>query len=382
MKKCCHSLFLLVFLLPVQLMAQAMLPEFTVKELTRGKIQISWNNPYPNCIQLAIQRSTDSSKNFRTLFSSQSPELVSNGYVDSKPLAAPKTWYRIFYAIQGGAYFFTKAIGIESRFTSSAPAAITGITGVQIIAPDEKDLTVIYFEKKPLFRLNEKEYLRFRDSVNTHTKDRLHRINEHWVEWAPEKKQTGANSIDIYFRDSLLTTVNRKDWIRYKDSILTKTKDTLVAITDNRVQLQRYTVPAGSAIAVYRNDSLLITLDPLQYKRFRDSVSMSTRDTIFIRSNQYVEIHSYVPRYIWKPSAYIFTNSKGYVTIRIPDIRQHRYHVIFYEEDGTELFRIKHLKEAELVLDKTDFVHAGWFLFELFEDDRLKEKNRFLLTRD
>ena len=49
--------------------AQTALPGFTVKELTKGKTQISWINPYPSCIQLAVQRSYDSITNFRTIFS-------------------------------------------------------------------------------------------------------------------------------------------------------------------------------------------------------------------------------------------------------------------------------------------------------------------------
>ena len=56
--------------------------------------------------------------------------------------------------------------------------------------------------------------------------------------------------------------------------------------------------------------------------------------------------------------------------------------MFFYEEDGTELFRIKTIKEPELILDKTDFIHAGWFSFELFEDDKLKERNKFYLSKD
>jgi hypothetical protein len=80
--------------------AQGILPDITVRELTKGKVQISWNNPYETCIQLAIQRSTDSVNNFRTIFSSQSPELPSNGYVDNKPLRGIKSYYRIFYVRQ------------------------------------------------------------------------------------------------------------------------------------------------------------------------------------------------------------------------------------------------------------------------------------------
>jgi hypothetical protein len=70
------------------------------------------------------------------------------------------------------------------------------------------------------------------------------------------------------------------------------------------------------------------------------------------------------------------------VTILLPDVKLHRYHIVFYDADSTELFRLKAIRDNELFLDKANFVHAGWFSFELFEDDKLKEKNKFLLTRD
>ena len=110
MKPICRLFVVIGLFFSVSSFAQNVLPDFTVKELTKGKIQISWNNPYKNCIQLAIQRSSDSSKNFRTIFSAQSPELATNGYVDSKLLPVEISYYRIFFVLQGGQYFFSKAI--------------------------------------------------------------------------------------------------------------------------------------------------------------------------------------------------------------------------------------------------------------------------------
>ena len=37
---------------------------------------------------------------------------------------------------------------------------------------------------------------------------------------------------------------------------------------------------------------------------------------------------------------------------------------------------------TDRVLDKTNFVHAGWFTYELYEDEKLKEKNKFQLQKD
>lgn len=387
MRPILRSIFVIAVLLAVfPVCAQGLLPDFSVKELTKGKIQISWNNPYRNCVQLAIQRSQDSSKNFRTIFSSQSPELASNGYVDNRPIPGVKNYYRIFYAMETGAYFFTRAIPVETQLPAKpavtvppadAPAKEISLT---IIPPGKvapKDLTSIYLKKTLLFQLDKKAYQHFKDSINSRTSDALRRLNKKAVEWIPVKKELYF----IYQYQQLLTELNAKAYLKFKDSIRYRTKDTLYVADANHIQLKPYIEPTKKRVFIYRNDSLLQTLEPARYRLFRDSVSTQTKDTLYVTDNEHVKIHAFVPKYVWKPSDYIFTNNKGYVTILLPLVKQHKYQVIFYEEDGSELFRIKTVKEPELILDKTDFVHSGWFYFELFEDDQLKEKNKFFLPK-
>ncbi|MEO8173057.1 MAG: hypothetical protein ABI581_08235 [Sediminibacterium sp.] len=352
--------------------AQNPLPDLTVKELTRGKIQVSWYSPERNCVQIAVQRSVDSNKNFRTIFSAQSPELANNGFVDNKPIIG-KAYYRIFYVTEGGAYFFTRNIMIE---TQPAPFAETTLHSFE----KAKDLTNIYVKKQLVFRLTKEEYARFRDSIFK-TKDILHRVDANNVEWRPApglKKDV----VRIYQKDMLLAELDKARYELFKDSIKEYTRDTLYAIDASRVQVHPFIpIPRGS-VFIYRNDSLLQQMDLTMYRRFKDSVTTQTKDTLFAKENNRVDIHPFYPKYAWRPSQYIFTNSKGYLTIILPLANRHKYHIIFYEEDGTELFRIRSVKETELILDKTDFVHAGWFMFELFEDDKLKEKNKFFLTKD
>lgn len=369
--------------------SQSLLPDFAARELTRGKIQISWNNPYRNCVQLAIQRSLDSSKNFRTIFSSQSPELASNGYVDNRPVPGVKNFYRIFYSLEGGTYFFTRAIAVETSLpTKSLPLvhpAVTATKPLIIEKPDtpipavteKKNLTSIYLQKKVLFRFDKAGYARFKDSINTKTKDKLRRLNERAVEWIPVKKELYF----IYKDQQLVAELNKKSYLKWKDSIRYKTRDTLYALDAYHSQIHSYVAPPKAYVFIYRNDSLLQVLETALYRKFKDSIASKTKDTLFASDEQHVEIRPFVPRYVWKPSDYIFTNNKGYVTILLPLVKQHTYSVIFYEEDGSELFRIKNLKEQELILDKTDFVHAGWFYFSLFENEKLKEKNKFFLPR-
>ena len=103
--------------------------------------------------------------------------------------------------------------------------------------------------------------------------------------------------------------------------------------------------------------------------RVRDSVNYGIKQGIPKRSD-------------FIPSFYVYTNKDGYLFINLPDAEKKKYHIKFYEEDETLLFELKNIKEPALTLDKTNFLHAGWFKFELYNDDKLVEKNRFYLAKD
>ncbi len=82
------------------------------------------------------------------------------------------------------------------------------------------------------------------------------------------------------------------------------------------------------------------------------------------------------------PSFLVYTNREGYVLISLPDANMKKYRIRFYEEDETFLFEIRNIKETALTLDKTNFIHAGWFRFELYNDDQLVEKNKIYLAKE
>lgn len=82
------------------------------------------------------------------------------------------------------------------------------------------------------------------------------------------------------------------------------------------------------------------------------------------------------------PSFYVYTNKEGYVYINLPDAEKQKYHIRFFEEDNTPLFEIKNIRQSGLTLDKTNFLHAGWFNFELYNEEKLVEKNKFYLARE
>jgi hypothetical protein len=56
--------------------------------------------------------------------------------------------------------------------------------------------------------------------------------------------------------------------------------------------------------------------------------------------------------------------------------------VSFFEENKRPLFEIKEVRSNSLTVDKSNFVHSGWFWFELFEDGKLKERHKIFIPKD
>ena len=93
-------------------------------------------------------------------------------------------------------------------------------------------------------------------------------------------------------------------------------------------------------------------------------------------------IKPFVAKEVYKPSLFVFTGRDGHVTIALPNVTSKKYNVKFFEDDTTPIFEVKEVKESPLILDKTNFMHAGWFRFELYENGQLKEKHRLYIPKD
>lgn len=262
-----------MILIAGRLFSQDTLPGFTIIE--RGdKVVVSWTNRYQNLVQLNVQRSYDSLRFFSTIFSAPSPEIPQNGFTDTKK-PANRVYYRIFYVLPGGQYFFSRAKranGASTDFTASRD--ISNLNILNASAGDKRTVTIKI--KNLVFK---------KISINA-------------------------------FRN-------------FRDSILHLTKDSLFAINDSLVSLTPYTGQEN-----------------------------------------------------FTPSPFIYVTKDGYINISLPSSGEKKYNIKFFEENGTSLFEIHKVKESPLLLDKSTFVHAGWFLFELYEDNKLKEKNKLYLPKD
>lgn len=88
---------------------QDTLPDITVTKLGR-KVLISWVNPFPNTVNINIQRSPDSLKNFSTIGSVINVDATTNGFVDAKEFLPSNQYYRLFVSFAGGSYMFTPSL--------------------------------------------------------------------------------------------------------------------------------------------------------------------------------------------------------------------------------------------------------------------------------
>ena len=103
------SVFLALFLSISYLSySQDTLPRFTLSGKPNNRNVISWTNPFRSISQIGIQRSPDSTRNFKTILTVPDPLVKQNGFADTKA-PAPNMFYRLFIVLDSGKYFFTNA---------------------------------------------------------------------------------------------------------------------------------------------------------------------------------------------------------------------------------------------------------------------------------
>jgi hypothetical protein len=269
--------------------AQSHLPNFTVDNHGDGRVVISWQNPYPNLIQLAVQRSYDSLKRFSTVYSAASPELPQNGFSD-KITPGTRVYYKIFYVMQGGTYYFTNSKLAEA---GAKPPPV---------------------------------------SASTSRRDLLD--------------------------EALLKKVTASD---------------LISNPDLYEPQRLYTVMV--------NDEPFQEMLTVQLKYFRDSILTRTRDTLLQQSADTILVKQFVPPFDVRSSQYVYTDQQGYIVVNLPLAATRRYDLVLMEEDETPVLELRQIREPYFTIDKSNFYHAGLYKFVLWENGRMKERNKLLLQK-
>lgn len=313
-------LSLALLLLSLNTLAQDTLPRFSAFARGNDKVIIGWTNTYPVVSQISIQRSYDSLRFFKTILTVPDPMVPQNGYLDAKG-TNPKMFYRLFIVLDSGKYVFSP---------SQRPAWDT--------------------------------------SRN----------------FGPQRPETMPEN-NARQRVVIAENMAPKEAELLKEKIQEAVKETPKKEEPKPVIPVEKPKPAPAPekfFVIKRRDSVIMQLPTRSLKKFRDSIILKTRDTMTFRNADTILLKPFVPKPVFKPSRYVYTDNRGDVVIMLPDARSKTYVVKFFEDDNTPLFEVKQIKETYLVVDKTNFMHAGWFRFELLEDGKEKEQHRFFIPKD
>jgi hypothetical protein len=88
------------------------------------------------------------------------------------------------------------------------------------------------------------------------------------------------------------------------------------------------------------------------------------------------------PELITYPSRRIFTAKDNNIVLFLPEAETKKYTVKFFEENETPLFELNKLHDSFLIIEKVNFVHAGWFYFEVYDNGKLIERNKFFISKE
>jgi len=300
---------LLCLLLTTILRAQDTLPRFSAAARGPGKILISWHNKYPVVSQISIQRSTDSLKNFTTLLTVPDPHLPENGAMDNNA-PHPNFYYRLFIVLDNGKYLFTPSHRPRTR--SEGPATVQQ----QQQQPKEEEMD---------------------ESVARAASTRL----------------------------LVISPASERSKIR--------TPAAIHGLPDLTV---------SNTVFIRKGDTLLGQLTGRQIQNFRDSLLRKTKDTLVFIDGDTLLIKPFVAKEVYKVSPYVFTGKYGNIQVSLPEAARRHYAVKFFDENDKLLFELSEIKDPSLTLDKTNFRHSGWFRFELYDGGLLKEKNKFFIPKE
>lgn len=135
-------------------------------------------------------------------------------------------------------------------------------------------------------------------------------------------------------------------------------------------------------IYVKKRDSIIGVIPEKSLKTYREYLQSTTKDTIGMKSPDTLLIRPFVPKEFYRPSKFVYTEKDGNIRISLTDAATRKYSIKFFEENNTEIFVVDRVREPILILDKTNFLHSGWFNFEIYDEGKLKEKHRLFVPKD
>ena len=138
----------------------------------------------------------------------------------------------------------------------------------------------------------------------------------------------------------------------------------------------------SNTVFIRKGDTLLGQLSGTAVQSFRDSILRRTKDTLVFIDGDTMLIKPFIAKEVYKTSPYVFTGKLGNIHVALPEAGKRHYTVKFFDENNKLLFELSEIKDPTLIVDKTNFHHSGWFHFELYDGDQLKEKNKFFIPKE
>ncbi|HXB09530.1 MAG TPA: hypothetical protein VNW04_20530 [Puia sp.] len=138
----------------------------------------------------------------------------------------------------------------------------------------------------------------------------------------------------------------------------------------------------ANLVFVRKGDSVIGQFSGARVQSFRDSLLKRTKDTLVFIDGDTLLIKPFVPKEVYRASQYVYTGRYGNVQVSLPDAPKKHYAIKFFDETDKLLFELSEIKDPTLTLDKTNFRHSGWFRFELYDGEQIKEKNKFFIPKE
>ncbi len=320
LKKIMLKFFLPVIMLTVsfsvKLFAQDTLPKISVKNIN-GQIIVSWKNNYgAKIININIQRSSDSLKNFTTIGTVLNPLSRENGFVD-RGVTNDNMFYRVFVAFEGGSYIFS---------TSGKPV----ITPLKPIIKPIKKQVIENAVQKSTVEITQKTVI---DTLQTTVSDNI----------SKPIIDTSQAAVGAIIPKHIINTPQKHISDIIPKHIFDTSQKHLVETPVKELEPPPF-----------------IEKDLIPARKFLKPILPSG----------------------FVPSKYIYTNKDNNLILSLPDADKVNFSLHFYDDNDKLVFVIKKVKEPYLTVEKVNFLHTGWFYYDLYTDDILLEKYKFYIGKD
>ena len=120
---------------------------------------------------------------------------------------------------------------------------------------------------------------------------------------------------------------------------------------------------------------LAAALDPNKKNKAADKNNQATK-------NSTEDSEKIIEPIITYPSKRIFTDKDNNVVTKLFNVKANNYVIRFFTQDHKLLFEVKNPPDEYFVIEKVNFTRAGWFLFEIYENEILLEENKFFISSE